>query len=69
MHGQSQKGIQVQDPYSAGYIMCAIVSHNMTGQVFAPYKHPPQIVVSGMTHLGWACFHRREVKHGGRILP
>ena len=26
-----------RDPYSAGYITCTILPHNMTDQVFAPY--------------------------------
>jgi hypothetical protein len=31
------------DPYSAGYITCTIVPHNMTDHIFAPYN--------GQTHL------------------
>ena len=27
-----------RDPYSAGYITCTILPHNMTDQVFAPYR-------------------------------
>ncbi len=35
-----------RDPYSAGYITCTILPHNMTDQVFAPYNGTARLDLS-----------------------